>query len=69
VASFIEDNKVPLHKKANTITAQVAAIVGEMKHRNIIPRLNLLHLTWEFPDRKATILATELSQSIVANLM
>jgi hypothetical protein len=69
VASFIEDNKVPLHEKANTITAQVAAIVGEMKHRNIIPRLNLRHLPWKFPDREATILANELSQCIVANLM
>ncbi|KAJ7902632.1 hypothetical protein B0H14DRAFT_2666885 [Mycena olivaceomarginata] len=69
VASFIEYNKVPLHKKANTITAQVAVIVGEMKHRNIIPQLNLLHLPWKFRDREATILATELSQSIVANLM
>ncbi|KAJ7689091.1 hypothetical protein B0H14DRAFT_3051396 [Mycena olivaceomarginata] len=69
VASFIEDNKVPLHEKANTIIAQVAAIVGEMKHRNIIPQLNLLHLPWYFPDKKATIFATELSQSIVANLM
>ncbi|KAJ7721226.1 hypothetical protein B0H14DRAFT_587251 [Mycena olivaceomarginata] len=69
VASFIDDNKVPLHKKANTITAQVAAIVGDMKHRNIIPRLNLQHLPWKFPDREAAILATELSQSIVANLM
>ncbi|KAJ7318709.1 hypothetical protein DFH08DRAFT_891774 [Mycena albidolilacea] len=69
VASFIEDNKVPLHKKANTITAQVAATIGEMKHRNIIPRLNLQHLPWEFPDKEARIFATELSQSIVANLM
>ncbi|KAJ7842271.1 hypothetical protein B0H14DRAFT_2781477 [Mycena olivaceomarginata] len=69
VASFIEDNKVPLHEKANTITAQVAAIVGEMKHRNIIPQLNPRHLPWEFPDKEATIFATELSQSIVANLM
>ncbi|KAJ7690431.1 hypothetical protein B0H14DRAFT_2651347 [Mycena olivaceomarginata] len=66
---FHEDNKVPLHKKANTITAQVAAIVEEMKHRNIVPRLNLRHLPWKFPDREATILATELSQSIMANLM
>ncbi|KAJ7708486.1 hypothetical protein B0H14DRAFT_2646621 [Mycena olivaceomarginata] len=69
VASFLEDNKVLLHEKANTITAQVAAIVGKMKHRNIIPRLNLRHLPWKFSDREATILATELSQSIVANLM
>ncbi|KAJ7813424.1 hypothetical protein B0H14DRAFT_2853877 [Mycena olivaceomarginata] len=69
VASFIEDNKVPLHEKANTITAQVAAIVGEMKHRNIIPQLNLRLLPWEFPDEEATIFATELSQSILANLM
>jgi hypothetical protein len=69
VASFIEDNKVPLHEKANTITAQVAVIVEEMKHRNIIAWLNLRHLPWEFPDMEATIFATELSQSIVANLM
>ncbi|KAJ7784043.1 hypothetical protein B0H14DRAFT_2959301 [Mycena olivaceomarginata] len=69
VVSFVEDNKVPLHEKANTITAQVAAIVGQMKHRNIIPRLNLQHLPWEFPDKEATIFATELSQSIATNLM
>jgi hypothetical protein len=69
VASFIEDNKVPLHEKANTITAQVAAIVGEMKHRNIIPRSILQHLPWEFPDKEATIFATELSQSVEANLI
>ncbi|KAJ7253195.1 hypothetical protein C8J57DRAFT_1349098 [Mycena rebaudengoi] len=69
VASFIKDNKVPLYEKVNTITAQVAAIVGEMKHRNIIPRLNPLHLPWKFSDKKATIFATELSQSIEANLM
>ncbi|KAJ7318719.1 hypothetical protein DFH08DRAFT_819618 [Mycena albidolilacea] len=69
VASFIEDNKVPLCRKADIITAQVAAIVEEMKHRNIIPQLNLQHLTWDFPDEEATIFATELSQSIMANLM
>lgn len=69
VVSFIEDNKVPLHEKANTITAQAAAIIGEMKHRNIIPQLNLLHLPWKFTDMEATIFATELSQCIAANLM
>jgi hypothetical protein len=69
VASFIEDNKVPLHEKANTIATQVAAIVEEMKHRNIIPELDLRDLPWEFPDKEATIFATELSQSILANLI
>jgi hypothetical protein len=69
VASFIEDNKVPLQEKANTITVQVAAVVGAMKHRNIIPQLNPQHLPWEFSDEEAIILATELSQFIVANLM
>ncbi|KAJ7856112.1 hypothetical protein B0H14DRAFT_2753488 [Mycena olivaceomarginata] len=69
VASFIEDNKVPLQEKANTITAQVAAVVGAMKHRNIIPQLNPQHLPWEFSDEEATVFATELSQFIVANLM
>ncbi|KAJ7250567.1 hypothetical protein C8J57DRAFT_1520979 [Mycena rebaudengoi] len=69
VASFIEDNKAPLHEKVNTINAQVAAIVGEMKHKNIVPRLNLRHLPWKFSDKEATIFATELSQSIEANLM
>ncbi|KAJ7820360.1 hypothetical protein B0H14DRAFT_2834126 [Mycena olivaceomarginata] len=69
VASFIEDNKVSLQEKANTITAQVAAVVGVMKHRNIIPQLNPQHLPWEFSGEEATIFATELSQCIVANLM
>ncbi|KAJ7801252.1 hypothetical protein B0H14DRAFT_2896581 [Mycena olivaceomarginata] len=69
VASFIEHNKVPLQEKANTITTQVAAVVGAMKHRNIIPQLNPQHLPWEFSDEEATIFATELSQFIVANLM
>ncbi|KAJ6530096.1 hypothetical protein B0H19DRAFT_1273766 [Mycena capillaripes] len=69
IASFIEDNQVCLQEKANTITAQVAVIVGEMKHRNIIPPLNLLHLPWKFSEMEAKIFATELSQSIEANLM
>ncbi|KAJ6454330.1 hypothetical protein C8R45DRAFT_1037826 [Mycena sanguinolenta] len=69
VASFIEDNKVPLHEKANNITAQIAAIVGEMKHRNIIPSLNLHYLPWKLSDKEATTFATELSQAIQANLM
>ncbi|KAJ6572315.1 hypothetical protein B0H19DRAFT_1256206 [Mycena capillaripes] len=69
VASFIEDNKVPLHEKANTILAHVAATVGEMKHRSIIPQLNPQHLPWEFSDMDATTFATELSQSIKGNLM
>ncbi|KAJ7282414.1 hypothetical protein C8J57DRAFT_1295352 [Mycena rebaudengoi] len=69
VASFIEDNRVPLYKKVNTITAQVAAIVGAMKHRNIITQLNPLHLPWKFSDLEGTIFATELSQLIEANLM
>ncbi|KAJ7217463.1 hypothetical protein C8J57DRAFT_1395739 [Mycena rebaudengoi] len=67
VASFIKDNRMPLYEKVNTITPQVAAIVGEMKHRNII--LNRLHLLWRFSDKEATIFATELSQLIEANLM
>ncbi|KAJ6569253.1 hypothetical protein B0H19DRAFT_1256901 [Mycena capillaripes] len=69
MATFIEDNKVPLHEKVNTITTQVAAIVGEMKYRKIIPRLNLRHLLWKFSDMEATIFATELSQSVKGNLM
>ncbi|KAJ6453987.1 hypothetical protein C8R45DRAFT_1038627 [Mycena sanguinolenta] len=69
VASFIEDNKVPLHEKANNITAQVAAIVGEMKHSNIIPPLNLLHRPWKLSDKQAETFATELSQAIQTNLM
>jgi hypothetical protein len=69
MASFVEDNKVPLHENINTITAQVVAIVGEMKHRNIIPRVSLQHLPWKFSDEEATIFATELSQSVEANLM
>ncbi|KAJ6447813.1 hypothetical protein C8R45DRAFT_1047213 [Mycena sanguinolenta] len=69
VASFIEDNKVPLHEKANNITAQVSAIIGEMKHRNIIPSLNLLHRPWKLSDKQAETFATELSEAIQANLM
>ncbi|KAF7360924.1 hypothetical protein MSAN_01122300 [Mycena sanguinolenta] len=69
VTSFIVNNKVPLQEKAITITAQVAAIIGEMKHRNIIPLQNLQHLPWEFLDEDATTFATELSQCIKANLM
>ncbi|KAJ7282255.1 hypothetical protein C8J57DRAFT_1710478 [Mycena rebaudengoi] len=69
VASFIEDNKVLLHEKVNTITAQVAAIVGQMKHRNIIPRLNPQHLPWKFSELEGTTFATELFQFIEANLM
>jgi hypothetical protein len=69
VASFIEDNKVPLHEKANTITAQVAAIVGEMRRRSIIPRLDFRRPPWEFADEEATIFATALSQCIAVNLM
>ena len=69
MASFIEDKKVPLQEKANTITAQVAAIVGAMKHRNIIPSLNFLHRPWKFSDKEAITFATELSQAIQANLM
>jgi hypothetical protein len=69
VASFMEDNKVPMHEKANTIAAQVEALIGAMKHRNIIPQLNPRHLPWKFSDKEATIFATELSQFIVANLM
>jgi hypothetical protein len=69
VASFIEDNKLPLYEKVKSITAQVAAIVGKMKHRDIIPPLNLRHLPWQFSDKEGTIFATELSQSIEANLM
>ncbi|KAJ7721916.1 hypothetical protein B0H14DRAFT_3006869, partial [Mycena olivaceomarginata] len=69
VASFIEDNKVPLNEKANTITTQVEALIGAMKHRNIIPQLNPRHLPWKFSDDEATIFATELSQFIVANPM
>jgi hypothetical protein len=65
VASFIQANKVPPHEKVNTITVQVAAIVGKMKHRNINP----CHLPWKFSDMEGTIFATELSQSIEANLM
>jgi hypothetical protein len=69
VASFIEDNKVPLNEKVNTITAPVVAIVGQMKHRDIIPWLNLRHLPWKFSEQEGTIFATALSQLIEANLM
>lgn len=69
LGSFIEDNTFPLHKKINTITAQVAAIVAQMKHRNIIPQLSIRHLPWSFSDQEGTIFATKLSQSIEANLM
>ncbi|KAJ7755402.1 hypothetical protein B0H14DRAFT_415334 [Mycena olivaceomarginata] len=69
VTSFIEDNKVPLHEKANTITAQVAAIVGEMRRRSIVPQLDFRHPPWGFADEEATIFATELSQCIAVNLM
>jgi hypothetical protein len=69
VVSFIEDNKLPLQEKVNTITAQVAAIVRQMKHRDIIPQLNPQYLPWKFSDIEATIFATELFQSIEANLM
>ncbi|KAJ6454318.1 hypothetical protein C8R45DRAFT_1037782 [Mycena sanguinolenta] len=69
VASFIEDNKASLHEKANNITAQIAAIVGEMKHRTIILPLDRPHLPWYFLDEQATAFATELSQAIQANLM
>ncbi|KAJ7709406.1 hypothetical protein B0H16DRAFT_648483 [Mycena metata] len=69
MASFVKDNKEPLHEKVNAITAPMAAIVGEMKHRNIIPRLNLPHLPWKFSDKEATFFATKLSESIEANLM
>ncbi|KAF7360921.1 hypothetical protein MSAN_01122000 [Mycena sanguinolenta] len=66
VTSFIEDNKLPLQEKANTIAPQVAAIVGRMKKRSLIP---LLNLSWDFSEKEATTFATELSQCIEANLM
>ncbi|KAJ7714027.1 hypothetical protein B0H14DRAFT_3015452, partial [Mycena olivaceomarginata] len=66
LTSFIEDNKILLHEKVNTITAHVTAIVGKMKHRNVVPRL--VHLPWKFSAVEATIFATEPSQSIEPNL-
>ncbi|KAF7360934.1 hypothetical protein MSAN_01123400 [Mycena sanguinolenta] len=69
MVSFLEDNKVPLQEKANTIAAQVAAIVQEMKHQNVIPSLNLRHLPWNFSDKEATTFATQLYKCIAANLM
>ncbi|KAJ7264104.1 hypothetical protein B0H12DRAFT_1102861 [Mycena haematopus] len=65
VASFIEDNQVPLQEKVNTVSAQVAVIVVEMQHR----RLNLLHRPWNFSDRESLKFATDLSKLIKTNLM
>ncbi|KAF7360912.1 hypothetical protein MSAN_01121100 [Mycena sanguinolenta] len=69
VASFIKDNKVSLQEKAETIAAQVAAIIQEMTHRDVIPSWNPQHDPWRFSEENVTTLATELSQCVKANLM
>ncbi|KAJ6597757.1 hypothetical protein DFH09DRAFT_84188 [Mycena vulgaris] len=68
IVSFLRQHVNAVQEKAGTITPQVAVIVREIKHKNILSLLNISG-AWKFSQKEAEVFAKQLAKCVDDNLM
>jgi len=68
ISSFLENHQKLVQEKVCILTSQVAAIVGEIKDRNILTKYKII-TTWKFSDKEAEMFAVKFSKCVDDNLM
>ncbi|KAJ7429834.1 hypothetical protein B0H11DRAFT_2264835 [Mycena galericulata] len=68
MSSFLQNHGGPVQEMVHKISLQMAGVVDEMKHKDIISRLNIGG-AWKFSDKEADIFAKKLVQCIEAHVI
>ncbi|KAJ7480369.1 hypothetical protein B0H11DRAFT_1247700 [Mycena galericulata] len=68
IHSFLKDHDEHIQEWVHNISLHIEGIVGEMKHKDIVSRLNIGR-AWRFSDKEAEIFAKKLEQCIEAHVI